>query len=232
MASALTDLMLLVPRCVDWAVMKRCLLALSLLCSSVLGESAKTLPNVVIVFCDDLGYADIGPFGAQGYETPHLDKLAAQGTRFTNFHVAQAVCSASRAALMTGCYPNRIGIHGALSPASKNGIAAQELTLAEVCKQKGYATAAVGKWHLGSLPEYLPTKHGFDSYLGLPYSNDMWPLHPQAKAGTYPPLPLIQGAEVIDAEVTAQDQEQLTTRYTEAAVDFIQKSKGGPFFST
>jgi arylsulfatase A len=202
------------------------LLALSL----PFAARAADLPNVVVIFCDDLGYADIGPFGAQGYDTPHLDKLAAQGTRFTNFHVAQAVCSASRAALMTGCYPNRIGIHGALSPRAQHGLANSEVTLAEICKQKGYATAAVGKWHLGSKPQFFPTTQGFDSYLGLPYSNDMWPRHPEAKAGTYPELPLIQNTEVIDEDVSPEDQEQLTTRYTEAAVDFIQKSKGRPFF--
>jgi arylsulfatase A len=187
-------------------------------------------PNVVVIFCDDLGYSDIGPFGAQGYSTPHLDKLAAGGTCYTNFHVAQPVCSASRAALLTGCYPNRIGIHGALSPAAKHGIHGDETTLGEVFRSQGYATAAVGKWHLGHHAQFLPTRHGFDSYLGLPYSNDMWPFHPEAKAGSYPKLPLMQNEQVIDEDVTPEDQEQLTTRYTEAAVKFIQQSKEKPFF--
>jgi arylsulfatase A len=199
--------------------------------SLLLAVSAEAAaPNVVVIFCDDLGYADIGPFGAEGYETPHLDKLAAEGTMFTNFHVSQPVCSASRAALLTGCYSNRIGIHGALGPSSKVGISADETTIAEVVKQKGYATCAVGKWHLGHHPQFLPTRHGFDEYLGLPYSNDMWPYHPQAKPGAYPKLPLIDGEKVVDEEVTPEDQTQLTTLYTERAVDFIKSSKDKPFF--
>lgn len=187
-------------------------------------------PNVVIIFMDDMGYADVGCFGAQGYETPHLDKLAGQGTKFTNFHVAQPVCSASRAALLTGCYPNRIGIHGALSPKANFGLAAEEMTLAEVAKQKGYATAAVGKWHLGHLPPFLPTRHGFDEYYGLPYSNDMWPYHPEAKPGAYPPLPMYENDKIVDAEVTPEDQTRLTGDYTARAVDFIQRHKDKPFF--
>jgi arylsulfatase A len=138
---------------------------------------------------DDMGYADVGCFGAQGYQTPNIDQLAASGRKFTNFHVAQPVCSASRTALLTGCYPNRIGIHGALGPSAKHGINSAEMTIAELVKQKGYATAAVGKWHLGSLPQFLPVKHGFDEYYGIPYSNDMWPYHPQAKKGAYPQAP-------------------------------------------
>src|SRR2546422_7306237 len=153
--------------------------------------------NIVIIYIDDMGYGDIGPFGAKGYTTPNLDRLAAQGCKFTNFHVPQPVCSASRAGLLTGCYPNRIGIHGALGPAAKHGIADSEMTLAELVKQKGYATGMAGKWHLGRPKQFLPTHHGFDEYFGLPYSNDMWPLHPEAKKGAYPPLPLIEGDTVI-----------------------------------
>jgi arylsulfatase len=204
------------------------LLALSLLLITTALHAAP--PNLVVFFIDDMGYADIGPFGAKGYSTPNLDKMAEHGTRFTNFHVAQPVCSASRAALLTGCYPNRIGIHGALSPKASHGIADGEMTMAEVVKQKGYATCAVGKWHLGHLPQFLPSRHGFDEYFGLPYSNDMWPFHPQAKKGSYPPLPLIENEKVIDAEVTAEDQNELTTRYTQHAEDFIQRSKDKPFF--
>src|SRR6185369_7547848 len=134
--------------------------------------SAADTPNVVIIFADDLGYTDLGCYGAKGWTTPHLDQLAKDGVRFTDFHVSQPVCSASRASLLTGCYANRLGIHGALGPNAKHGIADEETTLGELFKSKGYATAAVGKWHLGHLPRFLPTKHGFDSYLGLPYSND------------------------------------------------------------
>jgi arylsulfatase A len=191
---------------------------------------AANTPNIVIIFCDDLGYADIGPFGAQGYSTPHLHKMATQGSKFTNFHVSQPVCSASRASLLTGCYANRVGIHGALSPQAKRGLAASEVTIAEIVKQKRYATCAVGKWHLGHQPGYLPTTQGFDHYLGLPYSNDMWPFHPQAKPGSYPPLPLYEQDQVIDADVTAKDQESLTTRYTERSVKFIDDNHDKPFF--
>ena len=191
---------------------------------------AASTPNIVIIFMDDMGYADVGCFGAQGYQTPNIDKLAAGGRKFTNFHVAQPVCSASRTALLTGCYPNRVGIHGALGPAAKHGINADEMTIAELVKQKGYATAAVGKWHLGSLPQFLPVKHGFDEYYGIPYSNDMWPFHPQAKKGAYPKLPMIVNDHVVDEEITPEDQTHLTTDYTERGVRFIEKNKNKPFF--
>jgi arylsulfatase A len=191
---------------------------------------AGTTPNVVLVFMDDMGYADVGCFGARGYETPNIDKLAAEGRRFTNFHVAQAVCSASRCALLTGCYPNRVGIFGALGPGSKNGIGAGELTLAEVFKQKGYATACFGKWHLGHHPQFLPPNHGFDEYFGIPYSNDMWPHHPEAKPGAYPDLPLIEGTEVVHSPVTPEDQKMFTRRFTERSVDFIRRNSKQPFF--
>lgn len=188
------------------------------------------LPNIVIIFTDDQGYSDVGCYGAQGFTTPHIDRLAREGIRFTDFHVAQAVCSASRAALLTGCYPNRLGIHGALGPSARHGLHSDETTIAEILKSKGYATAAVGKWHLGHHPPFLPTRHGFDSYFGLPYSNDMWPLHPTAKKGTYPPLPLYENEKVINADVTADDQKMLTTWYTEKAVAFIEANKNRPFF--
>ncbi len=189
--------------------------------------AASALPNIVIIFMDDMGYADIGPFGAKAYATPHLDRMAAEGTRFTSFYAAQAVCSASRAALLTGCYANRVGFAGALGPKSRTGIADGELTIAELCKQKQYATAIFGKWHLGDAPPFLPTRHGFDEYFGLPYSNDMWPYHPTAK---FPPLPLIEQDRVINPAVDAAAQEQLTTQYTERAVRFIDRNKERPFF--
>ena len=191
---------------------------------------AASTPNIVIIFMDDMGYADVGCFGAQGYQTPNIDKLAAGGRKFTNFHVAQPVCSASRTALLTGCYPNRVGINGALGPAAKHGINADEMTIAELVKQKGYATSAVGKWHLGSLPQFLPVKHGFDEYYGIPYSNDMWPFHPQAKKGAYPKLPMIVNDHVVDEEITPEDQTHLTTDYTERGVRFIEKNNDKPFF--
>lgn len=198
---------------------------------------ADQLPNVVVIFIDDLGYADIGPFGARGYETPHLNRMADEGRIFTDFYVTQAVCSASRAGLLTGCYNVRVGIMGALGPQSKIGLHEDEVTLAEICKQKGYATACYGKWHLGHHRKFLPLQHGFDDYFGLPYSNDMWPYHPgvlhltmEERLKKWPHLPLIDGNEVVNAEVDDEAQEQLTTAYTEAAVEFIEANKAAPFF--
>jgi arylsulfatase A len=188
-------------------------------------------PNVVIVFCDDLGYGDPSCYGGR-VPTPHIDRIAREGVRCTDFHVPHPVCSASRAALLTGCYSPRLSIHGALMPSSTHGIAAGETTLAELLRDRGYRTACVGKWHLGHLPEFLPTRHGFDEWLGLPYSNDMWPLSPGR--GGWPPLPLFDGERVIDADVSAEDQATLTGRYTARAVDFIERAaKAGdakPFF--
>ena len=186
-------------------------------------------PNIIVVFADDMGYADLACFGAPNIETPNFDRLVREGRRFTNFHVAQPVCSASRAALLTGCYANRIGIHGALGPTSKVGIADGETTLAELLKQQGYVTGMAGKWHLGHQPQFLPTHHGFDEYFGLPYSNDMWPFHPEAKGG-YPPLPLIEQDRIVNANVKSDDQRQLTTQYTRRALSFIERHKDRPFF--
>lgn len=193
-------------------------------------SAADKLPNIVIIYTDDQGYGDLGCFGAKKLSTPNLNRLAHEGRRFTNFHVAQPVCSASRAALLTGCYPNRLGIHGALGPDAKHGISRHEVTLAEMLKTKGYATGMAGKWHLGHYTEFLPVHHGFDEYYGLPYSNDMWPHHPDAKKGAYPLLPLFEGERVIDREVTLEDQRQLTTNYTERAISFIKRNKDQPFF--
>ena len=182
-------------------------------------------PNVVLVYADDLGYADIGVYGAPRIRTPHIDRLATEGVRFTSFYVAQAVCSASRAALLTGAYSNRVGILGALFPTATIGIADGETTIAEMLRSRGYATAIYGKWHLGHLPPFLPTRHGFDDYLGLPYSNDMWPNHPEKMS--FPPLPLYSR----DAVLTLNpDQSQLTGEYTRRAVAFIEANRARPFF--
>ena len=197
---------------------------LCLLLLAPLALAADRPPNVIIIYADDMGYCDLGCFGNKTIKTPNLDRLAGAGVRLTDFYVAQAVCSASRTALLTGCYPNRVGILGALSHVSLNGINAAETTLAELCKSKGYSTAIFGKWHLGHHPEFLPTRHGFERYLGLPYSNDMWPRHPTAK---FPDLPLFEQEKVIE---TNPDQSQLTTRYTEAGVSFIRANKDKPFF--
>jgi arylsulfatase A-like enzyme len=189
------------------------------------------------MFMDDMGYADIGAFGAKAYPTPHLDRMAKEGRKFTDFYVTQAVCSASRAGLLTGCYNVRIGINGALGPRSNFGLNPDETTIAEICKQQGYATACFGKWHLGHHKKFLPKQHGFDEYFGLPYSNDMWPYHPgvlhlpmEERLKKWPHLPLIDGNEVINPKVSGKDQEMLTTQYTERAVSFIENNKDNPFF--
>ena len=198
---------------------------------------SKKPPNVVIIFIDDMGYADIGPFGATAYPTPHLDRMAKEGRKFTDFYVTQAVCSASRAGLLTGCYNVRVGILGALGPKSTHGLHSDEVTIAELCQQKGYATACYGKWHLGHHKKFLPMQHGFDDYMGLPYSNDMWPFHPgvmhlpmKERLKKWPHLPLVDKNEIINPKVTGKDQELLTTQYTERAVSFIEKNKDKPFF--
>lgn len=198
-----------------------------------------TPPNIILIFMDDLGYGDLSCYGALQYRTPQLDKLAGEGVRFTNFLAAQAVCSASRAALMTGCYPNRVGISGALFPNAKVGLNPDETTIAELLKEKGYATGMFGKWHLGDKPEFLPTKQGFDEYVGLPYSNDMWPVHYDGKPianesdnrkKSFPYLPLLRNNDTIQEIKTLDDQAKLTGIYTERAVNFIKKNKKGPFF--
>jgi arylsulfatase A len=201
----------------------RCAFLLSAILCLTTQAAPSRPPNIVLIYCDDLGYADIGPYGSRT-PTPNLHRLAREGIRFTDFYVAQPVCSASRAALLTGCYPNRVGILGALNPGARHGIHSNEVTLAELLKPRGYATAIFGKWHLGHHPEFLPTRHGFDEYYGLPYSNDMWPKHPTAK---FPELPLIEGDKTIELN---PDQSKLTTRYTERAVEFIERNKDRPFF--
>jgi arylsulfatase A len=207
------------------------LLFVGLLCGCItLGAAETRPPNIVLILTDDQGYADVGVFGASGFRTPNLDRLASQGRQFTQFYVAQAVCSASRAGLLTGCYPNRIGFFGALGPNSRIGISSNEVTLAQLVKQRGYATAIYGKWHLGDRPQFLPTRHGFDEWYGLPYSNDMWPLHPEAKPGTYPDLPMYENEKIVIPSVQPADQDQLTTQYTEHAVRFIDEHADRPFF--
>jgi arylsulfatase len=185
-------------------------------------------PNVVIIFADDLGYADVGPFGNPPYPTPNLDQMAEDGVRLTNFYVSQPVCSASRASLLTGAYSNRLGIHGALGPGARHGLHDEETTLAEVFKSQGYATAIFGKWHLGHLPEFLPTRHGFDEFAGIPYSNDMWPFHPESP-DAWVDLPTFDQEEIVGYNT---DQTRFTTDFTARGVEFIQRNAaaGQPFF--
>lgn len=199
-------------------------------------------PNVVLIFMDDMGFGDFESYGGTGYQTPHTNKMAAEGMRFTQFYVSQPVCSASRAALMTGSYSNRVGISGALMPWSTRAMNPTEETIAEVLKKKGYRTGMVGKWHLGDQKAYLPLQQGFDEYYGLPYSNDMWPMGYDGKpAGMeyeqinpnklkHPLLPLMEGNERIGYIETMQDQATLTTNYTKRAVKFIEENRNSPFF--
>lgn len=192
---------------------------------STLSAAESRPPNVVIILADDLGYADLGCFGAGKIKTPNIDRMAGEGMKFTSFYVAQAVCSASRAALMTGCYANRVGMQGALNHTSKEGIHPDELLLPEMCKTVGYATAACGKWHLGTDLMFNPLKNGFDEFLGIPYSNDNSKFHPSL-AQEMPPLPFYDGLKVVE---TDPDQGQFTRRFTERAVSFIERHKAEPF---
>lgn len=204
-----------------------------------------TRPNVIIVFMDDMAYGDIGAFGATEYPTPHLDQLASGGRTFTDFVVSSAVCSASRSAILTGCYHRRLGLSGALGPKSNVGLDPAETTIAEVCKSVGYRTACFGKWHLGHHEKFLPHHQGFDLFYGIPYSNDMWPLHPStilrqrkdpSAPGNWPPLPIMEGVagspvSIVNDNVRPTDQEQMTVELTRRSVAFIEdRSSNDPFF--
>lgn len=210
--------------------MRYFLVLLPLICAACASPEMEPVgpPNVVIMFTDDLAYADIGAFGDPDYPTPHLDRMAEEGVRFTSFYVSQPVCSASRASLLTGNYANRIGIHGALGPRSNHGIHDDEVTLGEVFQSQGYATAIYGKWHLGHHDQFLPMQHGFDDYYGLPYSNDMWPYHPESP-DAWDDLPTIDGDSIIGYNM---DQTRLTTDVTNRSTAFIreQSEAGKPFF--
>ena len=206
----------------------------------VIIQARDKLPNIVIFFMDDMGYGDLTITGASGYNTPTIDRLASEGMFFTHFYAAQPISSASRAGLITGCYPNRVGISGALMPQGRIGVAPNEETLPEILKTRGYSCGMVGKWHLGHLYPFLPLQQGFDEYLGLPYSNDMWPVDYDGNRVTpasnlpnklrHPALPLIDGNEKIRELWTLDDQAELTTLYTERAIQFIKKNREQPFF--
>jgi arylsulfatase A len=186
-------------------------------------------PNFVVIFCDNLGYGDIGCFGSQKHHTPNLDQMAEEGIRLTSFYVSSGVCTPSRASLLTGCYAQRIDMHVSdtggcvLRPVSAKGLNSKEITIARLLKEQGYATACIGKWHLGDQPEFLPTRHGFDYYYGIPYSEDMT----AARNPDWPPLPLMRGEEVIEAPV---ELSSITKRYTQEAIDFITRNHNQPFF--
>lgn len=182
--------------------------------------------NLILINLDDAGNGDFSCTGALGYQTPNIDRLAAEGMRMTNFYAAQPISGASRAGLLTGCYPNRVGFSHAPNPGCPYGISDEEETIAEVLKKRDYATAIFGKWHLGDAEKFLPLQHGFDEWYGLPYSNDMWPYHPKWE---FPDLPTYEGNTVLGYNL---DQSGLTTTYTERSIDFIRRSAeaGRPFF--
>ncbi|MCD7849155.1 MAG: sulfatase [Parabacteroides sp.] len=203
------------------------LILLSALGSLPLCSQAADYTNFIIINLDDVGYGDFSFNGAYGYTTPNIDRMAAEGVRFTHFLAGQPISGASRAGLLTGCYPNRIGFAGAPGPDSNYGIHPEEMTMGELLKQKGYSTAVFGKWHLGSQRQFLPLQNGFDEYYGLPYSNDMWPFHPQqGEVFNFPDLPTYDGNEVAGYNT---DQSRFTTDYTTRSVNFIKKNKNKPF---
>ncbi len=187
-------------------------------------------PNFVLIVCDNLGYGDIGCFGSKLHRTPKLDRMAREGIRLTHFYSTSGVCTPSRASIMTGCYPRRVNMHEdengslVLRPIAHKGLHPDEVTVAEVLKSQGYATAIIGKWHLGDQPPFLPTRQGFDYYLGIPYSDDMTPT---ASRPNWPPLPLMENERVIEAPV---DRNQLTRRYTQKAIEWITAHRNDPFF--
>ena len=202
-----------------------CLLVIGTIIFYQTSAQNKRLPNIIIIFADDLGYGDLSCYGHPTIRTPHIDSMAAAGMRFTQFYVGANVCTPSRAALLTGRLPVRYGVagtdaRGVFFPNSANGLPQTEITIAKALKSKNYQTGIIGKWHLGHLPQFLPPSHGFDYYFGIPYSNDMIPRG-------WPPLPIYRNKEVIE---TNPDQSQLTKRYTEEAIGFIKKNKDKPFF--
>lgn len=198
-------------------------------CSVVQNKSDQSKPpNIIIIFADDLGYGDLSCYGHPTIRTPHIDKMASEGMMFTQFYVGANVCTPSRAALLTGRLPIRYGVagdstRGVFFPNSSNGLPTSEITIASALKTKNYKTGIIGKWHLGHLPAYLPTNHGFDYYFGIPYSNDMIP----EGAGAWPELPVYRNNDVIEMN---PDQSLLTKRYTDEAINFIKKNKDNPFF--
>lgn len=193
-------------------------------------HGAEGKPNIVLMFVDNLGNGDIGCFGSTLHRTPHIDRMAAEGTKFTSFYVASGVCTPSRAALMTGCYPRRVNMHisdkngAVLQPVAAKGLNPDEVTIAEVLKAAGYATTCIGKWHLGDQPQFLPTRQGFDEFFGIPYSDDMTK---DKRPDVWPELPLLRGEKVVEAPV---DRDYLVKRCTEEAIAFIERNRERPFF--
>ncbi|MBT3442378.1 MAG: sulfatase, partial [Flavobacteriaceae bacterium] len=199
---------------------------ISIIFSSCNSVSEQKSPNIIFILTDDLGFEDLSSYGSKLINTPYLDKLAKEGALLNSYYSTQAVCSASRASILTGSYPNRIGFSGALGPNSKKGINPNELLISEMLKINGYKTAIYGKWHLGDNKKFLPTRHGFDDFYGILYSNDMWPFHAEYP-DSYPDLMLYEKEEPIKI---LEDQSNLTKELTLKSVEFINKNKENPFF--
>ena len=201
-------------------------------CEATPKEKAESVenktPNIIMIITDDQGYGDLSAFGATDIATPNIDLLGKEGAKYTRFYVPQSQCTPSRAGILTGCYPNRVGVDWVFLPHSTTGLNPAEETIANILKPVGYQSAYFGKWHLGHHPEFLPTNQGFDEYFGIPYSNDMWPLNPR-KDYTFPPLPLIENTTTIDT-VDEQIQQEMTSLLTEKSIDFIKNNKANPFF--
>ena len=206
-------------------IVKSFTVLLALSCLGLCAGEAKR-PNFVIIFTDDQGYGDLSCYGSQDVQTPRIDRMAAEGAKLTSFYVAAPYCTPSRAALMTGSYPKRVGMGGVFVSADPKGLHPDEITIAEVLRDAGYKTGMFGKWHLGDQPEFLPTRQGFEEFYGLPYSHDIHHLNNKSK-GKFPPLPLLEGETVIELEPNA---DLLTKRFTERAVQFIETHKDEPFF--
>ncbi|MEX0720746.1 MAG: sulfatase [Balneolaceae bacterium] len=215
-----------------------CLMLLLMSKNIAIAQQDAEAPNIVIIFIDDLGYGDFGSYGHPTIQTPNIDRMANEGQKWTNFYVAENVCTPSRAALLTGRYPVRNGIatdgRRVFFPDSDGGLPPSEITIAKLLKKKNYHTAAIGKWHLGHLPEYLPTNHGFDYYYGIPYSNDMDPTTDLGHFNSttdpkieYFNVPLMRNTEVIERPA---NQHTITKRYTEESIQFIEENKDEPFF--
>ncbi|MFK8111599.1 MAG: sulfatase [Rubripirellula sp.] len=201
-------------------------------------SGADDQPNFIVIFCDNLGYGDIEPFGSTVHRTPHLNRMAAEGRKFTHFCVTAGVCTPSRSSLITGCYSQRVGMHDnprdgqVLRPVSPYGLNPSEVTIAEVLREAGYATGMVGKWHLGDQPTMMPHDQGFDWFYGIPYSDDMTAevgkrLGERLQGDLWPPLPLMENSKVVEAPA---NRDLLTKRYTEKSIEFIEKNKDRPFF--
>jgi len=207
--------------------MKQYLLLSLLIFSFFANAKSNSKPNFIIILTDDQGYADLGCFGNPNVKTPHIDQMAAEGAKLSSFYMAAAICTPSRAALMTACYPKRIGMaDGVFLAGDPKGLNPKEITIAEVAKSAGYTTGMFGKWHLGDQLEFLPTRQGFDEFFGLPYSHDIHPYHLNQKKHKFPPLPVLEHEKVVE---TDPDADYLTKRITDRAVDFIKKHKTKPF---